>query len=258
MSGLVKGIKKTFKRISKSGVGKILGGALLLGAVVFTGGAALGLPAMAGGWGGAVTSGLGALGISGTGAIGSALTGAVTQAGFGAAIGGVASAATGGDFLEGAAQGAMVGAVTGGVTGAFRGGGLMPTETISSSTTAGISAPVTGGVAPVAGAVAPASAVAPVAPATGGLMSSVLKSPVTGQVIAGLGQGLMTGLAAKEQAAQDEAERERIQASYEIDPAAIDGQTDTYAPGRYTSADERFNSRPRYQYNPGTRQIEYS
>jgi hypothetical protein len=257
VSGLVKGIKKSFKRISKSGAGKILGGALALGAIVFTGGAALGLPAMAGGWGGAVSSGLGALGLSGTGAIGSALTGAVTQAGYGALIGGAASLATGGEFLEGAAQGAMAGAVTGGVTGAFSGGGgLMPTETISSmSAPVAAGTPVAGG-APVTAGMANAAGVA--APATGGLMSGILKSPVTGQVIAGLGQGLMTGMAAKEQASQDKAEREALQASYEVDPASLDATTDQYSQGRYTSAEEKYTTRPRYQYNPQTRQIEYS
>lgn len=50
MSGLVKGVKKVFKKVSKV-VKKIAVPLLVVGAVVFTAGAALGLPAMAGGWG---------------------------------------------------------------------------------------------------------------------------------------------------------------------------------------------------------------
>ena len=45
--GLFDSIGKFFKRVTSSTVGKIIGGALLVGAAVFTGGAALGLAPLA-------------------------------------------------------------------------------------------------------------------------------------------------------------------------------------------------------------------
>lgn len=118
MSGVVKTVKKVFKK-TMNVVKKVAPIALGVGALVFTGGAALGLPALAGGFGGAVSSALGAVGVNATGALGSVLTGAVTQAGYGAAIGGVTSMVSGGDFADGAKTGAAAGAVTGGLTGAL-------------------------------------------------------------------------------------------------------------------------------------------
>lgn len=118
MSGVVKTVKKVFKK-TMNVVKKVAPIALGVGALVFTGGAALGLPALAGGFGGAVSSALGAVGVNATGALGSVLTGAVTQAGYGAAIGGVTSMVSGGDFADGAAKGAAGGAITGGLTGAL-------------------------------------------------------------------------------------------------------------------------------------------
>ena len=118
MSGVVKTVKKVFKKVTNV-VKKVAPIALGVGALVFTGGAALGLPALAGGFGGAVSSALGAVGVNATGALGSVLTGAVTQAGYGAAIGGVTSMVSGGDFKDGAKMGAAAGAITGGLTGAF-------------------------------------------------------------------------------------------------------------------------------------------
>lgn len=113
MSGVLKGIGKVFKKVLK--VAKVvLPIALAIGAVVFTGGAALGvLPTFAGAIGGVVTS----LGIGG--AVGGALTGAIVSAGFGSAIGGATAAATGKPILKGMQTGALTGAVTGGVMGAL-------------------------------------------------------------------------------------------------------------------------------------------
>lgn len=110
MSKIVKGIGKIFKKVVKTVV-KIAPFALAAAAVVFTGGAALGLGGIfAGGFAGAVGSAVGALGLSGAAA--GALTGAITSAGFGAAIGGVLGG------TKGLKRGALMGALTGGVLGA--------------------------------------------------------------------------------------------------------------------------------------------
>lgn len=107
MSKIIKGVGKVFKKVIKVAK-KVLPIALAVGAVVFTGGAALGLtPTFAGAIGGVVAK----LGIGG--AVAGALTGAVTSAGFGAALGGV----TGG--MKGMQQGALMGALTGGALGAL-------------------------------------------------------------------------------------------------------------------------------------------
>jgi hypothetical protein len=106
VSGIFKSIGKIFKSIVKTVI-KIAPYALAAAAVVFTGGAALGLlPTFAAAVGGVVSS----LGLSA--AVTGALTGAVTSAGFGAALGFV----TGG--TRGMQKGALMGLLTGGVMGA--------------------------------------------------------------------------------------------------------------------------------------------
>ena len=112
MSGVIKSIGKAFKKVVK--VVKVVAPiALAVGAVVMTGGAALGLtPTFAAGIGSVV----GGLGLSTT--LTGALTGAVVSAGFGSAVGGATAAATGNNVLKGMQKGAAVGAVTGGVAGA--------------------------------------------------------------------------------------------------------------------------------------------
>lgn len=112
MSGVLKSIGKAFKKIIK--VAKVvLPIALAVGAVIFTGGAALGLlPTFSAAIGGVV----GSLGL-GT-ALTGALTGSIVSAGFGSAIGGLTSAAKGGSIIKGMQKGALTGAVTGGVLGA--------------------------------------------------------------------------------------------------------------------------------------------
>lgn len=108
MSGLLKGIGKVFKKVGKVAL-KVLPYAAAAAAVVFTGGAALGvLPSFAG----AVGSVVGGLGLS-TGLTG-AITGAITSAGFGAAggllLGGKKGMKAG--FLGGLATGGLLGAVS--------------------------------------------------------------------------------------------------------------------------------------------------
>ncbi|WP_022727212.1 hypothetical protein [Fodinicurvata sediminis] len=97
------------------GLKKILPLALAAGAAVFTGGAALGLAPLAGGWGAAVSGAVSQLGA--TGVLGSTLTGAITQAGYGALVGGAVSAVTGGDIMKGVQTGGLGGAISGGVMG---------------------------------------------------------------------------------------------------------------------------------------------
>jgi hypothetical protein len=107
VSGVFKAIGKVFKTVAKTVV-KIAPFALAAAAVVFTGGAALGiLPTFGAAVGGLVSS----LGLSA--AVTGALTGAITSAGFGAALGFV----TGGK--KGLQKGALMGALTGGALGAF-------------------------------------------------------------------------------------------------------------------------------------------
>ena len=108
MSKVVKGVKKAFKKVTKVAK-KIAPVALAVGALVFTGGAALGLAPMAGGWSAAASTVASSLGASG--AVGAALTGAITQAGYGALIGGVLGGKEG--MKRGAAAGLLTGAATG-------------------------------------------------------------------------------------------------------------------------------------------------
>lgn len=127
MSGLVKGVKKVFKKVAKV-VKKVAPIALAIGAAVFTGGAALGLTSMAGGWSAAAGSVASALGAGGGGVLSSAITGAITQAGYGALMSGTIAELSGGSFSDGAKVGATVGAVTGGISGALGAGGNAATE----------------------------------------------------------------------------------------------------------------------------------
>lgn len=283
MSGLVKGIGKVFKKVFNA-VKKVAFPLLAIGAIVFTGGAALGLAPLAGGWGGAVGSALSAMGVSTTGTLGSILTGAVTQAGTGAAIGGLTSLATGGDFTEGAAKGGMIGAVTGGVMGSgLLGGASKAAGTVTAS---GRNAPA--GMIKGSDAIAQGRAAAGLLPGgavggpsipdatkiatpatgydpstlasdagTGGgrLLGKVLTSPVAGQVIGGIGQGLMSGMAAKEASEADKEEQERITGSYDVGPGAYDqAAADTTA---RPTPEAKWGRRGRASYNPQSGRIEY-
>jgi hypothetical protein len=113
MSGVAKGVKKVFKTVGKVAK-KVLPFALPAAALIFTGGAALGLTpsfgAMAGGL-------IGKLGLGST--MSSVLTGAVTHAGFGGLAGGAIGALTGGKqgMRKGLGLGQLAGAATGGISG---------------------------------------------------------------------------------------------------------------------------------------------
>ena len=114
MSGLMKSVKKVFKKVTKA-VGKIMPVALAAAAIYFTAGGSL--MGISGSWGSVVNQAVTKMG--GTGLLADTLAGAVTQAGYGAIIGGVGGAMTGQGAMKGAQYGAAAGAVTGGVTGAI-------------------------------------------------------------------------------------------------------------------------------------------
>lgn len=273
MSGVMKGVKKAFKKVGKV-VKKVAPYALAAGAVVFTAGSALGLPAMAGGWGGAVAKGLGAVGISGSSGIAGALTGAITQAGYGAAVGGIGSLASGGDFADGATAGALAGGLSGGVMGGIGmptdplagtgqpvGGDPMisagksvpigsppvpsqpaqtgfmtqPTGYQAAASVPGVSAPFAPSVAPAASAMAPVSA-APTG-ATG-FMSNIANSPLTGHVIKGLGTALMSSSEPDPYEAR-ERERRDIAGSYDL-PEGTGGLLPAATPGGLSQPGELY------------------
>lgn len=205
MSGILKGIGKVFKKVVKV-VKKVALPALMIGAVVLTGGAALGvLPAL-----GTMVGGLGL-----SAGLTSILTGAISTG----ALGAVGGFLTGG--MKGAKKGFLMGAATGGllgglgVTGAngILGGGKAAVSTAgheaahaassglvqSSGLAQAISSPFpsvfqgaasatlpsAAGVAPaVASAAAPAiAAAAPAAGGLGGMLSNpLLLSQLTGGI----------------------------------------------------------------------------
>jgi hypothetical protein len=137
VSGLFKSIGKIFKKVAKFVI-KIAPYALAAAAVVFTGGAALGiLPAFSTVVGGLV----GGLGLS-AGLTG-ALTGAITSAGFGAALGFV----TGGE--KGLKKGALMGALTGGVLGAMNPATFGIGQGASGAATTSAAQAANNGIAPV-------------------------------------------------------------------------------------------------------------
>lgn len=271
MSGVAKAVGKVFSGIANV-VKKVALPLLGVAAIVMTGGAALGLPALAGGFGGAVSSGLAAMGAPANGVLASVLT----QAGTGAAIGGVSSLATGGDFAKGAAMGAAGGALTGGVTGLLgaTGAAAAPAATMSSRSLPGLGAATapavqTGAVIPSTSLAAnPGAVLAPAAAApTGGLggvmgglgrfISNPNVAPIIGNTISGLGQGLMQGMAAKDAGEAEREEQERITQSYSIAPSAFGA---SYVPTANTgnpTVEQKYGRRPtsRYRYDRTRREI---
>lgn len=270
MSGILRGIKKVFSKIAK--VAKVvLPIALGVAAVVFTGGAALGiLPTFAGAIGGVV----GSLGLSG--AVAGALTGSIVSAGFGAAAGFV----TGG--VKGAQKGALFGAATGGVLGAvnpstFGVGGAAAKTVGAGLAEAGKSA--TGGLLPNGGlgaglstikdAVAPLPAsiggvpaitqapvaVAPAAAAPGGAVASGASGLLNNPTALMMGGNLLTGLFTPSEA------------SSAAKAAEKNGNrlfSDIYSSGDATSGDPRYASDPhaavrpvrQFAFNPRTLKVE--
>jgi hypothetical protein len=278
MSGVAKAIGKVFKKVANV-VKKVAPIALAAGAILFTGGAALGLTA---GFGGAIAGALGSVGISTTGALGSILTGAVTQAGYGAAIGGVASMVGGGDFEDGAAIGAIGGAITGGLTGAVGAMGA-PAAASAPSTTGAMTVSSKG--LPAAGmpmarpaglmaatSAAPATVAAPAVAAPAGLASAApaagkgfwdfVNTPAVASTIAGAAQGALSGMgegddSTEQQIAWNREQQDRVTSSYDIDPGALDSGASAVSSvdkARTTSIPRRARAR----WSPEAGRIVYS
>lgn len=246
MSGILKGIGKVFKKVVKV-VKKIALPALAIGAVVLTGGAALGLlPAV-----GKVIGGLG-LGATVT----SVLTGAVTAAGYGAVIGGVTGGKDG--FMKGAGIGAISGGLLGAVApgllakipGAMPGGGAAAAAPGSLAMDAGTAAiaGVPAAAAPAVATAAPAAiAVGTTAPvASGSIVKGLLASPILGQVVGGIGQGM----AAKAQAEEKDIDRAAIAANYNIAGGPLGGLLSPYqTPSTGTTAGDSFGQMGQWVYD---------
>ncbi len=226
MSGFIKKVGKIFRKVVRVAK-KVAPYALAAAAVVFTGGAALGLTPTLGAAMGGLTSSLGL-----SGALGSAVTGALTNAGFGALAGGVLGG------KKGMATGALLGGVTGGLMGGISGAGTIVSGGPASAPivggaadasvlgSAGSTLGTAGTAATAATAAAPAASLVGTTAGTGG---GLLGNPlVTSQVLQGLGGGLM----AKAQAQQAVKDAERVAENYNLgnDPFGAGGANqDQYA-----------------------------
>ena len=272
MSKLLKSIGKVFRKIVRA-VKKFALPILAIGAIVLTGGAALGL----------TTTTLGGLaGQLGLGAIAPA----ITAAGQGALFGAVGSAIQGKNILKGATTGLIAGGVTGGLGQAFGAIGKAATtglpSTANAASNVASNASVTGGAIngvteasnaaraiqtangiagaatdltsaiPMAGANMTAPTLASSGGGLGGALGGFMKENplIAGQMISGLGQGLLGYAGAKAQAKQDEKNWKRVADSYTTDgllePTGVD-----YGAGRPTPAQKY----QRFGYDPRTGQI---
>lgn len=210
MSGVVRAIGKAFKAVGKF-VKKYALPALAIAAVVFTGGAAIGaLPAL-----GSVL-GAGGLGLS------AGLTSVLTTAATSATIGAGISAVTGGNIIKGATTGLITGGIAGGA-GALM-GGIGAGAASGAASAAGTVAPAAGSavstlpgmidVTAALGGAAPVTAAAAgggIGGAVGNVASWLGKNPaITGQLINGIGGGMM----ANEQMKQRDREGRQIRENY--------------------------------------------
>lgn len=263
MSKVLKSVGKIFKKVA-SNPKTLVFGALAAGAIVFTAGAALGVPVLAGGWAGAAGGMASSLGLTGTSA--SILTGAITQAGYGAAIGGAGAALTGRDIGDGMMVGAATGAVTGAATGAMSapaGAAPQPGAPQASGPPTQLGSklptPLDNGAAGMRGLAGDAGADtlsggADVGPPTGlaggtgaAPTQTIIQAPQQGflernqglvaGVVSGLGQGLASK-SASEEAAQaalerDREEAERVSGNYRVGEGGIPNyRSASESPGR--------------------------
>jgi hypothetical protein len=247
VSKIVKGVGKVFKKVAKV-VKKVAPIVVAAAAIYFTGGAALGL-LPAGMTAGAAATG--ALGLTGT--LGGVVSGAITTAGYGALAGGVISGATGGNVMKGMQMGALTGAVTGGVAG-----GINSTMASAATPTAGSTLPQ-----PPAGLDAhaidvgvregmwAAPSTVPGSTATGGGLLSQggwleRNQTLAGNVISGVGQGLMAG-------SEADAERDLLREKYKLQGRNYQGANPNkgyrqMARGNGVAPSERFDTRFGYEY----------
>lgn len=252
MSGIIKGIGKAFKKVGKV-VKKYALPALAIGAVVLTGGAALGVLPAAASMGGIASS----LGLS------SGLSAVLTSAARAATFGAVGSALTGGNPIKGATRGFMIGGALGGIGAMTQGAGGPMSAGANATADATGTLPGTGAQIglPTAQAAAEASSMpldqamswAPsggfpaaaqggglgigsaLTRAGGGALDFLNKNPiVSGSLIQGIGAGMMASAQAKEERRQ----REEEAASYNTDPNSLfsigGAQQQAFAPGAST------------------------
>lgn len=238
MSGIASGITKVFSAVGQTAA-KVSQAVMGVGASTFTAGAATGAKSLAaGGLSGFARS-------AGRSTLGNMVSGAIRQAGIGAVIGAGVGAVTGQGAMKGALYGGLGGAVTGAATGAFQPTGVGPPGAGGSGMTPNSYAPTgldpSGSVMP---AVAPASQAPLIQPSAstvttggGGLGSKLGKflfSEAGGQMIAGLGGGLLQGMAKRDElkAAEKLADADRrfilerdqrVQDSYNVDPSVLAG-----------------------------------
>jgi hypothetical protein len=236
MSNPLKGIGKVFKKVVKV-VKKIALPALAIGAVVLTGGAALGLLPALGGAGGLLAS----VGIKG------ALAGILTSAAKAATFGALGAIVMGKNPIKGATMGFITGGVLGGLGAAFGGAGGAGAAAGTAGNAAGTAGAAGGAGAASQGALtaaanaaglpsgaistipgvasagttglglaATAPVVASAAPvASSGILGQAGNFLSQNQVLAGsLVQGLGSGLAAKQDAKERRRESDAVRASY--------------------------------------------
>lgn len=260
MSGLFKSIGKVFKKVAKVAK-KVALPALAIGAIVVTGGAALGLLPGITGLGGLAAS----LGAS------PALAGILSSAATGATIGGIGGLVTGQGFMKGATTGLVAGAAMGGINAAM--GGFSAASTAATAATGAPSGGIGGAVSgaavpgiPAAGVPAASSLVpqGPIAAGTGigqaasgartGIMGFLNKNPLmAGEVMKGIGGALTARSQGKE---RDRVYRDRRD-SYDTGPWL------TYEPEEMPSqsANDRFNgpafnaTATGYEYDPSTGRV---
>lgn len=274
MSNPLKSIGKVFKKVVKV-VKKIALPALAIGAVVLTGGAALGVLPALGGAGGLLAS----IGITGP------LAGILTSAASSAAFGAVGAALTGGSIIKGATTGFILGGAMGGI-GALTAGGTgaaaQAAKTAAQGATNGLvpgaadaaKAAAGGGLGGGAGSIAsqgmswldgvggtvasgPAQVVAPAVttaavPTSGGILSGITQNPqIMGQMLNGLGQGMMASEQAKEwkkKAAYNDAKWDGVNGFFE--PMAQNN-----AAGLGAAYNSRVYGGTRLNYDPRTGQV---
>lgn len=251
MSGIAKGIGKVFKAVGGF-VKKVLPVAALVGAAVFTGGAALpaigaatGTAATAGGGGflASLAGGSGALGAFGSTTFGQILTGAAKQA----VVGGAMSAISGGSFADGAKMGALAGGFGGAMGGLGTSALTQPTATTMS--TSGLPASVAG----VAGA--PTAVAAP----TGGFLRGLFDKEMVGNLISGAAEGWAAKAAAKDAEEQIIRQENRRADRWKGSGEAMQLSN---APNDVTEEPipTRFDEKPRkrHRYNPETKRIDFA
>lgn len=226
MSNPLKAVGKFFKKVTHSTIGKIVLGALAIGAIVLTAGAAIPAFGAALGMSGGIAA---TLGVSGT--LGTILSGAVSMGAVGAVTGFIGSggklSGLAGGFLGGAIGGAALGGIAPGLMGTagifgnglggaasgvtqaaggmsdLYGGGLLGEIATGGVTTSSLGAAGAG-----LGATVPAAATASAGAGGGGLLSNPSLLMLGGQMLSGFSQG-------KAAEAEIEAQKEALKDKYD-------------------------------------------